>query len=81
MLRSAGWGAIAALGIGVIVGFWAAVVNAPPEVTGGIASGLGAAFGLLAFGGSMALRTFNRPRFNPARSSRAYARATAPIRS
>jgi len=48
---------------GVVVGFWAAIVNAPPEVTGGIASGLGAVCGMMAFGLTIASR-FYRKRLN-----------------
>ncbi|MGZ0188626.1 MAG: hypothetical protein ACKVH0_11590 [Alphaproteobacteria bacterium] len=63
MVRSVGFGALAAILTGLVVGFWAALSNAPPEVTGGIASGLGGAFGLLAFGVSVAVRAFKRRKF------------------
>lgn len=60
MFHAAGYGVIAALLAGIVVGFWAAIVNASPEVTGGIASGLGAACGMAAFGLSVAIRVFKR---------------------
>lgn len=60
MFHAAGYGVIAAMLAGVVVGFWAAIVNAPPEVTGGIASGLGAAFGMAAFGLALAIRVFRK---------------------
>lgn len=60
MFKSAGLGVIAALAVGVVVGLWAAIVNAPPEATAGIASTLGAALGLTAFGASYAARTLRR---------------------
>jgi|GEM_PF-2442243 len=75
MLRSAGWGVAASLFIGVLVGLWAAIANAPPEVAGGVASGLGAAFGLFAFGASITIRTARRVRSRPA-----YARAASAAR-
>ncbi len=64
-VRSAGLGATASILTGIAVGLWAAAVNAPPEVAGGVASGLGGAFGLLAFGSSIAIRTFRRRRRSP----------------
>jgi hypothetical protein len=60
MFHAAGYGFIAAMLAGVAVGFWAAIVNAPPEVTGGIASGLGGICGLTAFGLAFAGRIVRR---------------------
>lgn len=60
MFHAAGYGFIAAMLVGVVVGFWAAIVNAPPEVTGGIASGLGAVCGMMAFGLTIASRFYRK---------------------
>lgn len=65
IVRAAGYGAIAAMLAGVAVGLWAASINAPPEVAGGIASGIGGVCGLGAFGLTIALRLF-RKRFTAA---------------
>lgn len=72
MFRSAAWGVAASLFIGLVVGLWAAIAKAPPEVAGGVASGLGAIFGAAAFGTSLLLRLVTRARNTPA-----YARASA----
>ncbi len=45
---------------GVAVGFWAAIVNAPPEVTSGIASGLGDMCKLMIFGLTIASCIFGK---------------------
>ena len=50
MFHAAGYGVIAAMLPDAVVGFWAANVNAPPEGTDGIASGLDGVSGLMAFG-------------------------------
>jgi hypothetical protein len=60
MARSVGLEALAAILTGLGVGLWAAISNAPPEVTGGIASGPGGVFELLAFGVSVAFRGLRR---------------------
>ena len=60
MFHAAGYGLVTAMLAGVVVGFWAAIVIAPPEVTGGIASGLGGVCGLLAFGLTVASRAYRK---------------------
>ena len=60
MVRAAGLGAIAAMLQGIVGGLWAAAVGAPPEAAGGVASGLGGAMGLGAFGFFSALKAFRR---------------------
>lgn len=66
MFKSAGLGAVVALAAGFFVGLWAAIVQAPPEATAGVASALGGALGLLTFGTAAASR-FLRRRAAPAR--------------
>jgi hypothetical protein len=60
MFHAAGYGFIAAMLVGVVVGFSAAIVNAPSEVAGGIASGLGAVCGMMAFGLTIASRFYRK---------------------
>jgi hypothetical protein len=60
MFHEAGYRFIAAMLVDVVVGFWAATVNAPPEVTGGIASGLGAVCGMMAFSHTIASRFYRK---------------------
>lgn len=56
MLTSVGFGVLAAVFAGVVVGLWASVTSAPLEATAAISSILGAALGLAAFFGSLLVR-------------------------
>ena len=60
MVWSVGYGVAAALMTGLVVGLWAATVQAPPEAAGAVASGIGGLLGFLAFGGSLAVRSIRR---------------------
>lgn len=60
MFWSVGYGVAAALGTGLVVGLWAAIVEAPPEAAGAVASAIGGLLGFAAFGGSIAVRTVRR---------------------
>lgn len=59
------FGVFAAIFAGLAVGLWASVVGAPPEVAGGVASGIGGVLGFGAFAISLAARLLRRRAYAP----------------